>query len=154
MAADPNYGNDEVTFFKDRKYSLLPNEAQLKTINSRVEKNPKNFSPYEFDSLFKIVLIGESNSGKTSMLLRFADSVFSDKYLCTIGVDFKIKTLKIDDKIVKMQVWDTAGQERFRSISIAYYRNSHGCVAIYDITNRQSFDAIEEQIQSFISYSP
>ena len=80
------------------------------------------------------------------MLLRFADSVFSEKYLCTIGVDFKIKTLKIDDKIVKMQVWDTAGQERFRSISIAYYRNSHGCVAIYDISNRTSFDAIEEQI--------
>lgn len=74
-----------------------------------MDKNPKNFSPYEFDSLYKIVLIGESNSGKTSMLLRFADSVFNDKYLCTIGVDFKIKTLKIDDKIVKMQVWDTAG---------------------------------------------
>ena len=72
-------------------------------INERVEKNPKNFSPYDFDALFKIVLIGESNTGKTSMLLRFADNVFTgDNYLCTIGVDFKIKTLKVDNKVVKM----------------------------------------------------
>jgi len=59
--------------------------------------------------LYKIVLIGESNTGKTSMLLRFADDVFSENYLCTIGVDFKIKTLKVDNKVVKMQIWDTAG---------------------------------------------
>ena len=144
---------DDMILYKDRKYSLVTNDTQRQTIKERVDKNPKNFSPYEFDSLYKIVLIGDSNSGKTSLLLRFADSIFSEKYLCTIGVDFKIKTLKIDEKIVKMQVWDTAGQERFRSISIAYYRNSHGCVAIYDITNRASFDALEEQIQNFISYS-
>ena len=73
---------------------------------------------YEFDKLFKIVLIGESNTGKTSMLLRFSEDVFTENYLCTIGVDFKIKTLCIDrDQMVKMQIWDTAGQERFRSIS-------------------------------------
>jgi Ras-related protein Rab-1A len=78
------------------------------------------------------------------MLVRFADNIFSDNYLCTIGVDFKIKTLKVDTKVIKMQIWDTAGQERFRSISQAYYRNSHGCIAIYDITNRQSFDSLEE----------
>ena len=82
------------------------------------------------------MLIGESNTGKTSMLVRFADNVFTENYLCTIGVDFKIKTLKVDNRILKMQIWDTAGQERFRSISHAYYRNSHGCVAIYDISNR------------------
>lgn len=122
-------------------------------VRDRVDKNPKGFSPYDFDALYKIVLIGESNTGKTSMLVRFADSIFSENYLCTIGVDFKIKTLKVDNKIIKMQIWDTAGQERFRSISHAYYRNSHGCVAVYDISNRASFDSIEEQIQSFISYS-
>lgn len=71
-------------------------------ISERVERNPKKFSPYEFDALYKIVLIGESNTGKTSMLLRFADDVFNENYLCTIGVDFKIKTLKVDNKIVKM----------------------------------------------------
>jgi Ras-related protein Rab-1A len=71
-------------------------------VKERVDKNPKKFSPYEFDALYKIVLIGESNTGKTSMLLRFADEVFNENYLCTIGVDFKIKTLRVDNKIVKM----------------------------------------------------
>ena len=84
----------------------------------------------------KYLVVGDSGVGKTSLLVRYCDDSFQPDYLSTIGVDFKIKTLKIDEKIVKMQVWDTAGQERFRSISIAYYRNSHGCVAIYDISNR------------------
>lgn len=123
---------------------MLESNEQKQIISERVEKNPKNFNPYEFDALYKIVLIGESNTGKTSMLLRFADNMFSENYLCTIGVDFKIKTLKVDNKVVKLQIWDTAGQERFRSISLAYYRNSHGCLAIYDIANRASFDSIEE----------
>jgi len=82
--------------YSDRRYSLVSNENQIEMIKSRVDKNPKNFSPYEFDALYKIVLIGESNTGKTSMLVRFAESVFTENYLCTIGVDFKIKTLKID----------------------------------------------------------
>jgi small GTP-binding protein len=99
----------------------------------------------DFDALYKIVLIGESNTGKTSLLLRFADNVFTEQYLCTIGVDFKTRTLTVDGRsLVKLQVWDTAGQERFRSISHAYYRNSHGCVAVYDISNRASFDHLEE----------
>ena len=87
------------------------------------------------------------------MLVRFAENTYNDGYLCTIGVDFKIKTLAIDKKVIKMQIWDTAGQERFRSISQAYYRNSHGCIAVYDISSRASFDLVEEQIQNFISYS-
>lgn len=65
----------------------------------------------------KIVLVGASNSGKTSLLLRFVEDAFHEGYQNTIGVDFKMKTLQIDDKIAKVQVWDTAGQERFRSIS-------------------------------------
>ena len=82
-------------------------------------------------------MIGESNTGKTSLLLRFSENIFTENYLCTIGVDFKTRTLLVDGlKVIKMQIWDTAGQERFRSISHAYYRNSHGCIAVYDITNR------------------
>jgi Ras-related protein Rab-1A len=73
-----------------------------KHIRARVDKNPKNFAPYEFNSLFKIVMIGESGAGKTSMLLRFTDGTFDDGYLCTIGVDFKIKTMQADDNITKM----------------------------------------------------
>jgi Ras-related protein Rab-1A len=63
--------------------------------------------------------------------------------LSTVGVDFKMKTMKVDDKIVKMQIWDTAGQERFRSISQSYFRNAHGCIAVYDVTSRASFESLE-----------
>jgi Ras-related protein Rab-1A len=96
--------------------------------------------------MFKVVLIGASASGKTSLLLRFIEEKFSENYLCTIGVDFKIKTVQVDNMAVKLQVWDTAGQERFKSISQAYYRNSHGCVAVYDICSRSSFESISDQI--------
>ena len=71
-------------------------------IQERIIKNPKSYTPIDFDALFKVVLIGESFTGKTSMLLRFADNQYNDGYLCTIGVDFKIKTLKIDNRIIKM----------------------------------------------------
>ena len=60
----------------------------------------------------------------------------------------------MDDKVAKVQVWDTAGQERFHSISQAYFRNSHGCIAVYDVTNRESFDQISDQVTNFINYSP
>lgn len=144
LAAEDSYALDSMKMYKESRYNLVSDEVQREMIKDRVDKNPKNFSPYDFDALYKIVLIGESNTGKTSMLLRYSDNIFNDNYLCTIGVDFKIKTLKVDNKIIKMQIWDTAGQERFRSISHAYYRNSHGCVAIYDITNRASFESLEE----------
>ena len=94
------------------------------------------------------------DTGKSSILLRFFNNIFSDTYTCTIGVDFKTKTLKVDDKIIKLQIWDTAGQERFKSISQSYYRNSNGCIAIYDITSRSSFDMVEEYIDNFLAYSP
>ena len=95
------YGEDFKSF-KDRKYSLVSNEVEQGLIRDRIDKNPKGFSPIDFEALYKVVLIGESNTGKTSMLVRFADSVFNEGYLCTIGVDFKIKTLQIDGRIIKM----------------------------------------------------
>src|SRR5687768_10151811 len=97
LAADPVDDMDDMKCYKDTRYSMVQNEVERELIRERVDKNPKNFSPYDFDALYKIVLIGESNTGKTSMLLRFADNVFTENYLCTIGVDFKIKTLKVDN---------------------------------------------------------
>ena len=99
-------------------------------------------------------MIGDSGTGKTSLLVRFCEGTFSPNQNCTIGIDFKLKNLKINDnKIIKLQLWDTAGQERFRSMSSSYIRNAHGCIAVYDITKRESFISVEEQIKEFISYS-
>ncbi|XP_062918643.1 ras-related protein Rab-35-like isoform X1 [Mobula hypostoma] len=77
--------------------------------------------------------------GKSSLLLRFADNTFSGSYITTIGVDFKIRTVDVNGEKVKLQIWDTAGQERFRTITSTYYRNTHGVIIVYDVTNPESF---------------
>ncbi|CAM5147798.1 unnamed protein product [Natator depressus] len=89
----------------------------------------------DYDHLFKLLIIGDSGVGKSSLLLRFADNTFSGNYITTIGVDFKIRTLVINGERVKLQIWDTAGQERFRTITSTYYRNTHGVIIVYDVTN-------------------
>ena len=100
------------------------------------------------DLLFKIVLIGDSGVGKSCLLVRFADDSFSDSYLTTIGVDFRFRTLPIEDNSVKLQIvsstqWDTAGQERFRTITTAYYRGADGILLVFDKSNKESFDHID-----------
>lgn len=93
----------------------------------------------DYDHLFKLLIIGDSGVGKSSLLLRFSDNTFTGSYITTIGVDFKIKTVNIDDEKVKLQIWDTAGQERFRTITSTYYRGTHGVVIVYDVTNGETF---------------
>ena len=92
---------------------------------------------YEF--IFKVLLLGNSNVGKSSLFLRFVDDIWNDTFVPTIGVDFKIKTFEIDEKKIKMQIWDTAGQERFKNIISSYYRGAHGILLIYDVTDKDSF---------------
>jgi Ras-related protein Rab-1A len=89
-----------------------------------------------YDYLFKIVLVGDSSVGKSCVLLRFADDQFTDNFISTVGVDFRFRTIQVDDKIVKLQIWDTAGQERFRSITSAYYKGADAVIVVYDKTNR------------------
>jgi len=98
----------------------------------------------DYDYLFKLVLIGDSGVGKSCLLLRFADDSFTDSYISTIGVDFRFRTVNIEQKTVKLQIWDTAGQERFRTITSAYYRGAHGIIMVYDVTNYESFEHVEE----------
>jgi len=93
----------------------------------------------EHDYLFKILLIGDSGVGKTTLLSKFVDDQFVDYHLSTIGVDFKIKTIDIDNKIIKLQIWDTAGQERFKTITSSYYRGAHGVFVVFDLTNLDSY---------------
>ena len=92
---------------------------------------------YEF--IFKVLLLGNSNVGKSSLFLRFVDDIWNDTFVPTIGVDFKIKTFEIDSKKIKMQIWDTAGQERFKNIISSYYRGAHGILLLYDVTDKDSF---------------
>ena len=101
----------------------------------------------DYDYLFKVLIIGNSGVGKSCLLLRFAEDMFSDNYISTIGVDFKIRKLELEGKSIKLQIWDTAGQERFRTITKSYYRGSNGIVVVYDITDRESF----EQVQHWMS---
>ena len=100
----------------------------------------------EYDYLFKILLIGDSGVGKSSILARFTEDIFCETYISTIGVDFKIKTLEIDNKSAKLQIWDTAGQERFRTITSSYYRGAHAVLIMFDITDLSSFAHLTDWI--------
>ena len=91
------------------------------------------------DLQFRICLIGDSFVGKTSLLRRYYDRRFSEDYISTIGCDFKVITLEIDNKIIKLQLWDTAGQERFKAISVNYYRSAHAFMFVFDIGNKETF---------------
>jgi len=96
----------------------------------------------DYDYLFKLLIIGDAGVGKSSLLLRFADNTFTSAYINTIGVDFKIRTVNVDGKTIKLQIWDTAGQERFRTITATYYRGTHGVIVVYDVTDRDSFENV------------
>ena len=100
--------------------------------------NP-NSANQDYEFIFKVLLLGNSNVGKSSLFLRFVDDIWNDTFVPTIGVDFKIKTFEIDSKKIKMQIWDTAGQERFKNIIASYYRGAHGILLLYDVTDKDSF---------------
>ncbi|KAK1329124.1 hypothetical protein QTO34_011303, partial [Cnephaeus nilssonii] len=101
-----------------------------------------------YDHLFKLLLIGDSGVGKTCLIIRFAEDNFNNTYISTIGIDFKIRTVDIEGKKIKLQVWDTAGQERFKTITTAYYRGAMGIILVYDITDEKSFENIQNWMKS------
>ena len=103
-------------------------------------------SDQDYEFIFKVLLLGNSNVGKSSLFLRFVDDIWNDTFVPTIGVDFKIKTFDIDEKKIKMQIWDTAGQERFKNIIASYYRGAHGILLIYDVTDKDSFKNLSNWI--------
>ncbi|KAL0488573.1 Ras-related protein Rab [Acrasis kona] len=98
------------------------------------------------DALFKILLIGDMGVGKSCLLLRYAENTFSNSHVSTIGVDFRIRTVTIGERIVKLQIWDTAGtfnSKLFRTITQSYYKGAHGVIMVYDITQKKSFENLE-----------
>ena len=94
--------------------------------------------------IYKILLLGDSSVGKTCFLMRYTDNTFQDIHMSTIGLDYKLKNVQLENgKMVKIQVWDTAGQDRFRSITKNYYKGAHGIILIYDVTEQKSFDNVK-----------
>ncbi|KAL7341788.1 GTP-binding protein, SEC4 [Rhodotorula toruloides] len=89
-----------------------------------------------------MLLIGDSGVGKSCLLLRFCDDAWTPSFITTIGIDFKIRTIELEGKRIKLQIWDTAGQERFRTITTAYYRGAMGILLVYDVTDERSFNNI------------
>ncbi|XP_026454807.1 ras-related protein RABD1-like isoform X2 [Papaver somniferum] len=108
---------------------------------------------FDSDYLFKLLLIGDSSVGKSCLLLRFSDDSFVESHISTIGVDFKISTLELEGKTVKLQIWDTAGQERFRTITSSYYRGAHGIIIVYDVTEKESFDNVKQWLSEIDRYA-
>jgi len=101
-----------------------------------------------YDQLIKLIIIGDTSVGKTSLVVRYCDGGFEPKtYLSTVGVDFKTKVVEIDGRSIKVQIWDTAGQERFKNITRAYYRGANGIILVYDVTSRQTFESIRTWFQ-------
>jgi Ras-related protein Rab-7A len=100
--------------------------------------------------LLKVIILGDSGVGKTSLMNQYVNKKFSASYKATIGADFLTKEVLVDDRLVTMQLWDTAGQERFQSLGVAFYRGADCCVLVYDVNNAKSFDTLDSWRDEFL----
>lgn len=107
----------------------------------------------EYDYLYKLLLIGDSGVGKSCLLLRFADNTYTESYISTIGVDFKVRTIELEKKTIKLQIWDTAGEERFRTITSSYYRGAHGIIVVFDVTDQVSYNNVKQWLKEIERYA-
>ena len=101
--------------------------------------------------LLKIIILGDSGVGKSSLMNQYVNRKFSNSYKATIGADFLTKEVMIDDKLVTLQIWDTAGQERFQSLGVAFYRGADACILVHDITNEKSFEHLNTWRSEFLN---
>ncbi|CAD8055113.1 unnamed protein product [Paramecium sonneborni] len=106
-----------------------------------------SYQEYDHEYTFKFILVGNSNSGKTSLLQYFIKQHANTKIQQTVGVEFSSKSIDYKDKKIKLQIWDTAGQERFRSIARAYFKNTIGAIVVYDVTCQDSFHSLGDWIK-------
>lgn len=101
-------------------------------------------------TLLKVIILGDSGVGKTSLMNQYVNKKFSAQYKATIGADFLTKEVQVDDRLVTMQIWDTAGQERFQSLGVAFYRGADCCVLVYDVNVQKSFENLDNWRDEFL----
>jgi len=100
--------------------------------------------------LLKVIILGDSGVGKTSLMNQYVNKKFSNQYKATIGADFLTKEVMVDDRLVTMQIWDTAGQERFQSLGVAFYRGADSCVLVYDVNVAKTFESLDSWRDEFL----
>ncbi|XP_077287338.1 RAS oncogene family member Rab7 [Arctopsyche grandis] len=100
--------------------------------------------------LLKVIILGDSGVGKTSLMNQFVNNKFSNQYKATIGADFLTKEVVVDDRAVTVQIWDTAGQERFQSLGVAFYRGADCCVLVFDVSAPSTFKSLESWRDEFL----
>merc|ERR1712086_1037225 len=101
-------------------------------------------------TLLKVIILGDSGVGKTSLMNQYVNRKFSKQYKATIGADFLTKEVQVDDRLVTMQIWDTAGQERFQSLGVAFYRGADCCVLVHDVNTAKTFENLENWRDEFL----
>ena len=107
------------------------------------------------ESIYKILLLGDWSVGKTCFLMRYTENTFTEIHLSTIGIDYKLKNLTLDNgDVIKVQIWDTAGQERYKSITKSYIKGANGLILMYDVTNPKSFEGIQNWVKQIKDQAP
>eukprot|EP01113_Clastostelium_recurvatum_P040306 TRINITY_DN625_c0_g1_i1.p1 TRINITY_DN625_c0_g1~~TRINITY_DN625_c0_g1_i1.p1 ORF type:complete len:230 (+),score=22.82 TRINITY_DN625_c0_g1_i1:80-691(+) len=106
------------------------------------------------EAVLKILLLGESGVGKSSLFSRFTTDQYTPSFMSTVGIDFKVQKTKIDGQLVKLLIYDTAGQERYRAIAESYYRGANGVLLCYDVTNRTSFERVQSWLMQLKNFAP
>ena len=150
---------DEEKVIKEDEEKVIKEEKEKSETNKKEKiseiyqmERLNDFETYH-DYIFRICIVGDCGVGKTSLLTRFCDNSFQESYNNTIGVDFRVVTLKYQNLVLKLHIWDTAGQERFKSIALNYFKSSHGFMFVYDITVKKSFYNIPNWINLAFSNS-
>lgn len=143
--------NQNKTNFKSNYVNRTESNDQInnfENISDDIGLDSSNVNkPYSF--IFKIILIGDSNCGKTSLINRYVKKTFSENYICTIGVDFMMKNLLINNELIKLQIWDTAGMEKYKQITTSYYRGAQAALICFDLTSHQSFLNLEKWVSDY-----
>lgn len=121
------------------------------------EFDSPNLKPQEERTIYqyKVILLGDIAVGKTSLLRRFVENEFTTEYYCTVGVEFRIKTIMVNSKVgADLKIWDTCGEEKYRTITRQYYRDSNGVLLVFDLSNAASFEKLEEWYEDVVNSGP